>query len=132
MITGLSHITFICKDLAKTTHMLKELFSAEEIYSSHEKNFSISTEKFFNVAGIWIAIMEGSSVSKTYNHIAFKVDEKELVVLEQKIKKLGLVILPGRDRDKSEGQSLYFYDYDNHLFEFHTGDLKSRLEFYNA
>ncbi len=26
-----------------------------------------------------------------------------------------------------EGQSIYFYDYDNHLFELHTGNLAMRL-----
>lgn len=130
-IKGVSHITFICKDLLKTTKMLEELFAAEEIYSSGDKTFSISKEKFFKVADLWIAIMEGEPIDKTYNHIAFQVDESDLPILKEKIKLLGLAILPGRKREKSEGDSLYFYDYDNHLFEFHTVDLDTRLRFYN-
>lgn len=131
MIKGISHITFICKNLEKMSHLLKTIFNAVEIYSSDAKNFSISKEKFFNIAGLWIAIMEGEAIEKTYNHVAFRVDENDLLVLREKITSLGLKILPGREREKAEGQSLYFYDYDNHLFELHTGDLNTRLTFYN-
>lgn len=130
-LQGLSHITFICKDLDKTTHLLKTIFNAQEIYSSDNKNFSLSKEKFFNIAGIWIAIMEGEPVHKTYNHIAFKVNDEDLEMFREKILSLGLDILPGRTRDKAEGNSLYFYDYDNHLFELHSGDLESRLKYYD-
>ncbi len=129
-IKKLSHITFICKDLEKTSLFLKEIFSAEEIYSSGDKTFSISREKFFKIGTIWIAIMEGAPIEKSYNHVAFQIDEKDIPLFEQKIKSLGLTLLPGRKREKSEGESLYFYDYDNHLFELHTGNLNTRLQFY--
>lgn len=39
-------------------------------------------------------------------------------------------ILPGRARVEGEGASLYFYDFDNHLFELHSGALAERLERY--
>jgi len=130
-IQGLSHITFICKDLDKMANLLKTIFNAQEIYSSDNKNFSLSKEKFFNIAGIWIAIMEGEAVHKTYNHVAFKIDDKDLDIFKEKILSLGLEILPGRTRDKAEGNSLYFYDYDNHLFELHSGDLDTRLNYYS-
>lgn len=129
-IKGINHITFICKDLKKMTHLLVEIFGATEIYSSGDKTFSISKEKFFNIAGYWIAIMEGESVQRTYNHIAFHVEEKDLPYFEEKLKALGLEVSHGRKREKAEGKSLYFYDYDNHLFELHTGDLNTRLNFY--
>jgi catechol 2,3-dioxygenase-like lactoylglutathione lyase family enzyme len=130
-IKGLSHITFICKDLEKTANMFKGIFGAEEIYSSGDNTFSISKEKFLRMAGIWIAIMEGEPVEQTYNHIAFQVDEKELDAFEAKVRSFDLAILPGRKREGAEGRSLYFYDYDNHLFELHTGDLNTRLGYYN-
>lgn len=129
---GLSHITFVCKDLEKTAHMLKHILGAEEVYSSGDKTFSISKEKFFKVAELWIAIMEGNPVEKTYNHIAFQVSDEDLPVARERVRSLGLTILPGRKRKTAEGDSLYFYDYDNHLFELHTGNLDTRLEYYNA
>lgn len=124
-------MTFVCKDLEKTTEMFKDIFGAQEVYSSGDNTFSISKEKFLQVAGIWIAIMEGEPVKQTYNHIAFQADEKELDAFEAKVRSFGLTILPGRKRESAEGRSLYFYDYDNHLFELHTSDLKTRLHFYN-
>jgi len=130
-VTGLSHITFVCKDLEKTAQMLKGVLGAKEVYCSGNKTFSISKEKFFQVAGIWIAIMEGEPVEKTYNHVAFQVDDVELDEFEAKIRSFGLTILSGRKRESAEGRSLYFYDYDNHLLELHTGDLRTRLEYYN-
>lgn len=130
-IKGLSHITFVCKDLEKTAEMFKGVFGAQEVYSSGDNTFSISKEKFLQVAGIWIALMEGEPVEQTYNHVAFQVDEKELDEFEAKVRSLGLTILTGRKREGAEGNSLYFYDYDNHLFELHTGDLNTRLEYYN-
>lgn len=130
-VKGLSHITFVCKDLEKTAHMLRSVLGAKEIYCSGDKTFSISKEKFFQVAGIWIAIMEGAPIEKTYNHIAFQVKNEELDEFETKVRSFGLTILPGRKREGAEGRSLYFYDYDNHLFELHTGDLRTRLHLYN-
>ena len=130
-IKGLSHITFICKDIERTAKMFKGVFGAEEVYCSGNKTFSISREKFLQVANIWIAIMEGEPVEKTYNHIAFQVNNKELEEFEAKVLSFGLTILPGRKREDAEGRSLYFYDYDNHLLELHTGDLRTRLHLYN-
>src|SRR5579863_8532054 len=102
-IEGLSHITLICRNLEKTTHMLQEIFSAKEIYSSGEKTFSLSKEKFFNIAGVWFAIMEGESAHKSYNHIALKVKENDIPYFSEKIQSIGLEILPGRSRNKAEG-----------------------------
>jgi len=130
-IKGLSHITFVCKDLEKTVEMFKGVFGAQEIYSSGDDTFSISKEKFLQVTGIWIAIMEGESIEKTYNHVAFLVGDEELDKFEAKVRSFGLTILPGRKREGAEGRSLYFYDYDNHLFELHTGNLSTRLKYYN-
>lgn len=130
-IKGISHVTFICHDLEKTSLMFQLVFDAKEVYSSGDKTFSISKEKFFKIGDLWIAIMEGKSIEKTYNHIAFHVDEDDLPFLEERIRKLNLTILPGRERIREEGKSLYFYDYDNHLFEFHSSDLDNRLKLYN-
>ena len=130
-INGLSHITFVCGDLEKSAEMFKGIFDAQEIYCSGVKTFSISKEKFLRVAGIWIALMEGESVERTYNHVAFQVDDEALDEFEKRVRSFDLTILPGRKREKAEGRSLYFYDYDNHLFELHTGDLNTRLAYYN-
>lgn len=129
-IKGINHITFICQDLEKSSHFLIEVFDAKEVYSSGNETFSIAREKFFLIGSLWVAIMEGEPLPRTYNHVAFSVAEESLPLLESKIKALGLTILPGRPHVPEEGQSLYFYDHDNHLFELNTGDLATRLQYY--
>lgn len=130
MIYGISHITFIVKDLGKATKFFKEIFEAKEIYSSEDKTFSISKEKFFLINDLWIAVMEGEKIEKSYNHIAFKIDESDYEMYLKRIENLGLEIKVGRERVIGEGNSIYFYDYDNHLFELHTGTLETRLHHY--
>jgi len=133
MIEGISHITFIVHDLEKATRFFREIFDAKEVYSSGNKTYSLSAEKFFQIGDTWIAIMKGDSLSeRTYNHVAFNVSESNFETYVQRIKKLGLDIRKGRSRVDGEGKSIYFYDFDNHLFEIHTGTLRTRLKKYNG
>ncbi|EAC4529814.1 FosX/FosE/FosI family fosfomycin resistance thiol transferase [Listeria monocytogenes] len=132
MVSGLSHITLIVKDLNKTTAFLQNIFNAEEIYSSGDKTFSLSKEKFFLIAGLWICIMEGESLQeRTYNHIAFQIQSEEVDEYIERIKALGVEMKPERPRVEGEGHSIYFYDFDNHLFELHAGTLEERLKRYH-
>jgi catechol 2,3-dioxygenase-like lactoylglutathione lyase family enzyme len=131
MIEGISHATFIVRDLELATTFFKQIFEAEEIYSSGDNIFSISREKFFMIGEQWIAIMEGESLpTRTYNHIAFKISEADFETYHSRIRRLGVDFKPPRPRVEGEGESLYFYDFDNHLFEIHTGTLSQRLERY--
>ncbi len=76
--------------------------------------------------------MEGDELpKKTYNHIALKVDDNDFKLYKKRVLDLGLDIKEGRPRVEEEAQSLYFYDYDNHLFEIHTGTLREILSRYN-
>jgi hypothetical protein len=75
--------------------------------------------------------MQGDPLpQRTYNHVAFKVAADDLPRLRGAIEALGLPIREPRPRVEGEGQSLYFYDFDNHLFELHAGTLAERLEAY--
>jgi len=131
MVEGLSHITFIVSNLDKMEAMLTKVLDARKIYDSGKKTFSLSRERFFDVGGVWIAIMEGEPLSsKTYNHVAFKMQANEYDTKLESIQSLGLEVREGRSRIEGEGQSIYFYDYDNHLFELHSGTLQERLSRY--
>jgi fosfomycin resistance protein FosX len=131
VIEGLSHVTFVVRDLDRMTRILAGIFGAREVYASGGETFSIAREKFFQVGDLWIAVMEGEPLpSRTYNHVAFKIEDAEFEAYEAKVRALGLEMRPPRTRVPGEGRSLYFYDDDNHLFELHTGTLAERLERY--
>lgn len=128
MIEGISHITFIVKDLERASTFFSVIFDAEEIYSSGDKTYSLTREKFYKINGHWIVIMEDDSLSdRTYNHVAFKIPNEEFNNYEERIRALGIDLKTPRPRVEGEGRSLYFYDFDNHLFELHTGTLEERL-----
>ena len=131
MIEGLSHITFVVSDLSRMKTLLETVFDAREVYSSGDDTFSLARERFFLVGGLWIAVMEGESLpTRTYNHVAFKVPEADLPSYLSRIERLGLDVRESRTRVGGEGSSIYFHDYDNHLFELHTGTLDERLAGY--
>ncbi|MBC1371162.1 FosX/FosE/FosI family fosfomycin resistance thiol transferase [Listeria booriae] len=128
---GLSHMTFIVHDLEKATLFFETIFDAKEVYASGDKTYSLAREKFFLIGDLWIAIMEGESLpSRTYNHIAFKIENDTYNVYLERIERLGLEVKDGRARVDGEARSIYFYDFDNHLFELHTGTLAERLREY--
>jgi len=132
MIEGLSHMTFIVRDLDRMTAILSEVFDAREVYASDAEQFSLSREKFFLIGDIWIAIMEGEKLpERSYNHIAFKIDDADFQAYVERVEKLGLDMRPPRPRVEGEGRSIYFYDDDNHMFELHTGTLADRLKRYS-
>lgn len=131
MVEGISHITFIVKDVEKSARIFVDLLGGTEVYSSGDEIFSISREKFFLVGGQWIAIMEGDPLpTRTYNHVAFKIGPDDMDMYLTGIRRLGLEMRPPRPRVEGEGESIYFYDYDNHSFELHTGTLEDRLARY--
>ena len=131
MIIGISHITFVVKDLERTAALLQAVFDAKEVYASGKKQFSLSKEMFFVINDLWICLMEGETLpERTYNHVAFRIADADVEAYRAKITTAGAELLPGRPRVDGEGRSIYFYDFDNHLFELHTGTLPERLEAY--
>lgn len=130
---GISHITFIVADLERMALFLCEGLGAREVYDSSGGNYSLSREKFFLLGGVWIAAMQGDPpLERSYQHVAFSIGEAELPTYEANLQRIGVEFLPPRGRVEGEGQSLYFHDFDNHLFELHAGTLEQRLLHYGA
>jgi catechol 2,3-dioxygenase-like lactoylglutathione lyase family enzyme len=132
-VKGISHLTFIVRDLDRMTRLLCDGLGAREVYDSADRTFSLSREKFFLVGDLWLAAMEGDPpAERSYQHVAFAVSEPDLPLYRARLEALGVEIRPPRERVEGEGQSLYFYDFDNHLFELHTGTLEERLARYRS
>jgi fosfomycin resistance protein FosX len=131
VIQGLSHLTFVVRGLDRMEALLTSVLRARKVYDSGDETFSLSKERFFVAGGLWLATMEGEPLpSRTYDHVAFKIDEADHDDLLDRVRSLGLEVREGRPRVDGEGRSIYFHDHDNHLFELHTGTLGARLSRY--
>ena len=129
-IQGISHLTFIARDLERASELLCVGLGAREVYDSQDKPFSLSREKFFLLGGVWLAYMQGEPVPRSYRHVAFSVSEGDLPGYESRLRALGVEIQPPRPPVAGEGVSLYFRDFDGNLFELHSGTLEERLKRY--
>lgn len=129
-ITGISHITFLTRDLAAMARFLCDGLGAKQVYDSGERPYSIAPERFFVLGGVWIAAMEGEPPTPSYQHVAFAIEADDLPVYEARLRAIGAQIEASRPRVEGEGASLYVRDFDGHLFELHAGSLTTRLERY--
>ena len=133
MITGLSHVTLVVRDLARAAALFAGALGAREVYDSGDRTFSLSREKFFLLGDLWLCLMEGEPpAERGYAHVALHVPEAALDGCRERLIALGAELRPDRPRIGAEGRSVYFYDFDNHLFELHTGSLNARLAGYQA
>jgi catechol 2,3-dioxygenase-like lactoylglutathione lyase family enzyme len=114
----------VVKDLERTAVFMEKIFDAKVVYSSENAKYLLLND-------LWIALNKGNALSeRTYNHLAFAIKDSDFDNYVQRIKDVGVEIIEGRARHAGEGRSVYFYDFDNHLFELHTGTLSERLAAY--
>ncbi|MDQ0350756.1 metallothiol transferase [Alkalibacillus filiformis] len=127
-IKGINHLLFSVSDLEKSIDFYQEILDAKLLVKG------INTA-YFDMNGIWIALNVEKNIPRyeiheSYTHIAFSIDESDYDHFLEKLKAFNVNILPGRKRNKKDLQSIYFTDPDGHKFEFHTGTLNDRMDFY--
>lgn len=128
-LQAINHLCFSVSDLERSIAFYRDVFEAKLLVKGRKL-------AYFDLNGLWIALNEEdvdrSTSNRTYTHIAFTMEEEEHETTLLRLQALQVEILPGRARDEKDKKSIYFLDPDGHMFEFHTGSMNDRLDYYRA
>lgn len=120
MLESLSHLALVVKEPAKTAALFKDLFGARVL---ERKDDDGHLETFVRLGGTWIVLV-GAPVERkrTGDHIAFRATPQVLEATAAKLQAMGRELIRARNNT-----ALYFFDYDDHVFELDTVDLEKEL-----
>jgi catechol 2,3-dioxygenase-like lactoylglutathione lyase family enzyme len=120
MLDSISHIALVVKDPATTATLFRDLFSARVIEREDEEGHF---ETWVRLGSTWVVLVAAPvERARTGDHIAFRATPEVLEATAAKLQAIGREFIRARSNT-----SLYFFDYDDHVFELDTVDIDEQL-----
>lgn len=120
MLGPIAHIALIVRDPARTAGFLRDLFEVPVLRRTDAQGHD---ETFVRLGVTWFALI-GADIKRerTGDHIAFRVARETIAAMADKLKSKGCEFILSES-----GTSLYFFDFDNHVFELDSSDQEQEL-----
>lgn len=120
MLDAISHVALVVKDPAKTASLFKALFDSRVLSRTDADGHD---ETFVRLGRIWLVLVQASvERPRTGDHIAFSVSKATLLACAEKLRVMNHEFMLARAET-----ALYFFDFDDHVFELDTTDLEAEL-----
>jgi len=121
MLSSIAHVALTVKDPARTAAFLKELFEAPVLSRTDEDGHH---ETFIRLGTTWFALVAADvKRERTGDHVALRVAPEAIPAIEAKLKAKGYESIKNKT-----GTSLYFFDFDNHVFELDCSGHEQELD----
>ena len=120
MLESLSHIALVVKDPPRSAALFQDLFSARVVEREDDDGHH---ETFVRLGGIWLVLVGAPAQrTRTGDHVAFRATPEILEATAVKLETMGREFITARSN-----KALYFFDYDDHVFELDAEDLDEEL-----
>ncbi|HUA23526.1 MAG TPA: VOC family protein [Steroidobacteraceae bacterium] len=120
MLQSISHVALVVTDPARTAALFQDLFDARMVQRQDDEGH---LETFVKLGGVWIVLV-GAPVqrARTGDHIAFQATPDIIDATVAKLEKMGREFVRARSN-----RALYFFDYDDHVFELNTDNIDEEI-----
>lgn len=116
----LDHIALIVRDPSRTATLVETIFDAKAIRRHDDDGHD---ETYLHVGDTWFVLV-AAEVERplTGDHVAFHTTAEQMHVIAGRLKQMRHAFQMAR-----KDTALYFYDFDNHVFEINSTGMEAEL-----